>query len=68
MSEDADDTEEGPELAIIKVALGNSEMCTPQHVADMLRKVASRLEDRGDWSTFKISDVNGNTVGKFYTE
>jgi len=48
----------------LEIELGNAEMRTPEHIAAELRVLADQIEetpvDHGS-----ITEVNGNTVGKF---
>jgi hypothetical protein len=48
----------------LQIKLGNEAMQTASDVADALRRVAERLDERGfDAPTGIVRDINGNLVG-----
>ncbi len=54
----------------IRIELGNDEMRTPAHAADMLVAIAKRIRseaptDLGPTIPHRLRDVNGNTVGSW---
>lgn len=51
----------------LEIHLGNAAMSKPRQVAEALRKVASKIEDRDDLESNDgpIADANGNTVGSW---
>ena len=57
-------------MFVLKVDLGNADMSTTNDIADMLRRMATKI----DYETTKISDLrmsetirdlNGNDVGRY---
>jgi len=61
---------DSPDLVVLNIVLGNDAMRTHQDVALLLEQVAMklRLRDEGDWEDLRLSDVNGNVVGKLHAE
>lgn len=53
----------------LHISLGNSDMQTPSDVAAMLREVADRLDNHGEFTprdeAVGFMDVNGSTVGNW---
>lgn len=51
----------------IKIEMGNDAMQTPRELAQALREVAAEIEgiDLRETKSRRISDDNGNTVGKW---
>ena len=56
----------------VKIDLGNSAMREPSDVADLLRKLAERLDDHYAWtddcSWGTLRDINGDRVGAWAAE
>ena len=63
---------------ILRIEMGNDEMCTTEHLVRALREVANRLEDKSyieDCQLLEdekrlpfvrgVQDYNGNTVGEW---
>lgn len=50
----------------LTLEVGNSEMRTPEAVADALEEVARKLRD--GYASSSILDVNGNSVGGWYAD
>jgi len=53
----------------VDIALGNDTMRTPEEVADALTKVADTLRSESSFpdTYMPIQDINGNTVGSYWS-
>ena len=61
-----------PDKFKLTVELGNDAMQSPADVADLLRRLARRLDDWGRWQATRdgghLMDLNGNSVAEWETE